>query len=75
MDRLRRRVLNAIIQQTSEKQSKWVSERTLNITLVAHGSLTTDDVEEELESLEEDGLIHTSGGDTYRPTSDAEITY
>jgi hypothetical protein len=67
--------LSAIIQQTSEKQSKWVSKRTLNITLVAHGSLTTDDVRGELERLEEDGLIHTSGEDTYRPTSDAEITY
>ena len=67
--------MNAIIQQTSEKQSEWVSERTLNVTLVAHGGLTTDDVEEELDRLEEDGLIHTSGEDTYRPTSDAEITY
>lgn len=75
MDRLRRKVLGATIQQTSEKQSKWVSKRTLKITLVTHGSLTEDDLDEELESLEEDGLVHKSTDDEYRPTSDAEVEY
>jgi len=75
MDRRKRRVLSTVIQQTSEKQPKWVSKGTIKLTLVAHADLTIEDVEEELEQLEEEGLIHTSGDDQYRPTSDAEISY
>jgi hypothetical protein len=75
MQRLQRRVLQAIIQQTSPKQSKWVSKKTLKITLVAHGGLTIDDLDDELDALEQDGLIHCTPDDEYRPTSDAEISY
>ena len=75
MERLRRLVLGAVIQQTTEKQSEWASKRTLRLTLVAHGDLTVDDMEEELEQLEADGLVHATPEDEYRPASDAEVVY